>query len=110
MKKILKDSFIQKLKKAFLRKKEVLAVYIFGSRATGLANSSSDLDMAVFVSDRQKNSEREMIKFLTKRTGNISFNLDLSLVDFSSPPLFFLSDYQKRHLYLRKNPSPESQS
>lgn len=88
MKKILGEVLIRKLKKAFLKKREVLAVYIFGSRPARFANLQSDLDMAVFVSDRNKTSEREIIRFLRGKVGKIPFNLDLSCVDFASPPLF----------------------
>lgn len=88
MAKILKKTTIEKLKKAFSKRKEILAVYAFGSRAADFASSQSDLDLAVVVSGRDKISEREIIKFLLKEEIKVPFNLDLSCVDFDSSPLF----------------------
>lgn len=88
MEKVLANLLIQKLKKAFSQQKEVLAVYVFGSRAADFAHPKSDLDIAVFVSNRKKVSERKIIKFLAKKDITIPFNLDLSCVDLQSPPIF----------------------
>lgn len=88
MKKILDSALRKQLKKVFSQKKDILAVYIFGSRASGLTVASSDLDLAVFLNDRKKISEREIIKFLKEAGVEIPFNLDLVCVDFDSSPLF----------------------
>lgn len=88
MVKILNQSLIQKLKKAFSQQKEVLAVYVFGSRLVDMAYPQSDLDIAVLVSNRKKLSERELLRFLKEKEINIPFSLDLSCVDLESPPLF----------------------
>lgn len=43
------DSFTSKIKSYFYPKKEVLAVYLFGSRVTGRTTKWSDVDVAVLL-------------------------------------------------------------
>lgn len=85
---ILKETIIQKLKKIFSERKEITAVYVFGSRAGDFAGRQSDLDLAVMVADREKISERELLKFLINKGIKLPFSLDLCCVDLSSSPLF----------------------
>ena len=75
------------MRKTFSKEKGILAVYIFGSQAGGFAGPKSDLDLAVFVSDKKKISERQVLKLLLKSKTKIPFEVDLSCVDFSSLPV-----------------------
>ncbi|MDP2860909.1 MAG: nucleotidyltransferase domain-containing protein [bacterium] len=85
---VFEKDTIGKFQQVFSQRGEILAVYVFGSRVNGFANSQSDLDMAVFVSDREKISEREILRLLANNGVSTSFSLDLSCVDFDSPPIF----------------------
>lgn len=87
MKKILNKTTIQKLKQLFSRKKEVLAVYAFGSQVNGYAGKKSDLDLAIFVKDKKQVGERDILKPLINENIKFPFEIDLTVVDFTSPPL-----------------------
>ena len=88
MKKLLDDATITKLRKSFAEKSEILSAYIFGSQVGGFALPKSDLDLAVFVSDREKISEREIGRLLEEAKIDIHLEPDVSCVDLASPPLF----------------------
>lgn len=47
--------FMEKLESFFLSRKEILAVYLFGSRAGGRENLMSDLDLGILFSEEKKN-------------------------------------------------------
>ena len=50
----MKQLDIQKIKDYFNKRKEVAAVYLYGSQARGDAKKSSDIDLAVLVTDKRK--------------------------------------------------------
>ena len=50
----MKQLDIQKIKDYFNKRKEVAAVYLYGSQARGDAKKSSDIDLAVLVTNRRK--------------------------------------------------------
>ena len=50
----MKQLDIRKIKDYFNKRKEVAAVYLYGSQARGDAKKSSDIDLAVLVTDRRK--------------------------------------------------------
>ena len=104
MKKILDQTTIQKLKKLFSGKKEILAVYVFGSQVNGYAGRKSDLDLAVFVKDKKQVGERDILKLLIKKDIKIPFEIDLVVVDFDSPPLLLFQIVKNGICLYRKNP------
>ena len=50
----MKQLAIQKIKDYFNKRKEVAAVYLYGSQARGDATKTSDVDLAVLVTNRRK--------------------------------------------------------
>ena len=50
----MKQLDIQKIKDYFNKRKEVAAVYLYGSQARGDATKTSDVDLAVLVTNRRK--------------------------------------------------------
>jgi len=52
-------------------------VFIFGSWARGEASASSDLDLAVFVSDHRKSELSELRKRLRSKLDKIPMSIDL---------------------------------
>lgn len=53
---MLKQTIINKIKKYFQGQGKVLAVYLYGSYATGDETSASDLDLAIVLNKRVSNS------------------------------------------------------
>lgn len=84
----LKTQTISGLSKVFVRHEEILAAYLFGSRIADNAALDSDIDLAVFVKNRHKTSEMEVLKLITGADISIPYNLDISCADLSSPPIF----------------------
>lgn len=81
---ILSHEIINELKKLFGNFKPIIACYLFGSRATYYKRQESDLDLAVIVDDRNKCNEFELNRHLARIA--FPYEIDLSLVDFSSSP------------------------
>lgn len=83
---MLDKNLTDQIREIFKKEPEVLAVYCFGSFAKGKASSQSDFDLA-FVVDDKKSTSLDRIYELIR---NLKFpkDLDLSLVDKSSSPLF----------------------
>lgn len=55
----MKDKLINKLKAYFEKESEVVAVYLFGSQATGKEDRSSDVDIGVLLDTRDRMIEVE---------------------------------------------------
>ena len=55
---------IEKVKKYFSTKKDVIAVYLYGSQASGKTTPHSDVDLAVILNSTKHSFEREL-KFRT---------------------------------------------
>ena len=81
---------------------EIKLIYLFGSQAVDRVNEESDLDIAVFVENQDEVSVRKLlVKF--NQVGINPINLDLSVVDLNSSPLFLLQIIKKgKCLYKRK--------
>lgn len=74
------------IKDALKKEPQIIAAYIIGSVASGKITSESDFDLVVVVKNVRKLSIHklyELIKFI-----NFPRNLDLSVVDHTSSPLF----------------------
>ena len=97
---MIKQKLQQSIVTAFGRRPEILAAYVLGSVVSGKAVKESDFDLAVVV-DNKKNLSFEKIYDLIS---SISFprNLDLSVVDKSSSPLFLFQMISKgKKIYIR---------
>jgi predicted nucleotidyltransferase len=55
----MKDKLINKLKAYFEDKSEVIAVYLFGSQATGKKDCSSDVDVGILLNTKDRATEIE---------------------------------------------------
>lgn len=79
-------------------KPEILACYVIGSYVYGNQGNQSDFDLAVVVSNKTKIGEKEVYNLLE----GIKFpcDLDLSVVDRKSSPLFLFQIVKKgRRIY-----------
>lgn len=76
----------QQLNQSFLGSPQILVAYIIGSFAKGNESIDSDFDLALVVKNRQEINEKRLYASLFE----IQFpkNLDLSIVDKDSSPLF----------------------
>lgn len=81
------------LEKLFRQKNAVISAYIIGSYAKASERKESDFDLAVVVEDK-KNCATEEIYGLIR---SLSFpkDLDLSIVDHNSSPLFLFEIISK---------------
>ncbi len=55
----MKNDLINKLKAYFEDKSEVIAVYLFGSQATGKQDCSSDVDVGILLNAKDRTTEIE---------------------------------------------------
>lgn len=76
----------EQLQQAFGKNPHIVAAYIIGSVVSGKINRESDFDLAVVVDSKNHIKEDDIYSLINK----ISFprDLDLSVVDKSSSPLF----------------------
>lgn len=91
-------------KSVFRQKKEILAVYVFGSQITGPKNIESDLDLAVLVTDKSKVSVRELLGLLLKSKSDFLADLHLSLIDLETSPLFLYQIVKNGFCVYEKEP------
>lgn len=75
-----------KLRKALKDRPGLLAAYVIGSFASANVGQESDFDLAVAVDNKNKTTADDIYKLIQP----VSFpkDLDLSVVDLSSSPLF----------------------
>lgn len=80
------QNLASKIRKIFRKEPEVMAVYCFGSFAKGEASLRSDFDLALVVRHRKLVNPNRIYDLVK----NLKFprDLDLSLVDKTSPPIF----------------------
>jgi predicted nucleotidyltransferase len=80
------DNLYLEIKTALKKEQLIVAAYIIGSVASGNINKDSDFDLVVVVKDRKTISEDKIYELVRR----ISFpkDLDLSVVDLNSSPLF----------------------
>jgi predicted nucleotidyltransferase len=105
MNKLLNKTVIEKLKAVFSQNKEIVAVYLFGSRINGFAKTGSDLDLAIFVTNRNKISERMILKSFVNKDFGIPYEIDLVCADLDSPPILLLQIIKNGVCIYEKNKS-----
>lgn len=103
MNKPINDDLIRQIQSRARHEPNILAVYLFGSLPKGYAGRESDLDLAVVV-DKKKPDSEDTIYELIK---DIQFpkNLDLSVVDRASSPLFLFQVVSKGQRIYERNRS-----
>jgi len=97
------EELVPKVKALGRRHPEVLAVYLFGSRAEGVARAGSDLDLAVLLRpevERERYPDHRM-ELLEELSGALSPRLDLIILNQVSPLLQFQVLQKGRLLYER---------
>jgi len=83
-----------------MREPRILAAYVLGSVVSGHDRVDSDFDLAVVVDSRRKVSDEEVYELI--KSINFPRDLDLSVVDKSSSPLFLFQMISRgRRVYER---------
>ena len=103
MNKPISDDFIRQIQSRAEKDSNILTIYQFGSLPKGYAGRESDFDLAVVV-DKKKPDSEDTIYELIK---DIQFpkNLDLSVVDRESSPLFLFQVVSKGQRIYERNRS-----
>lgn len=93
----------QKISNSLSQNISVVAVYVLGSIAQGNTGAESDFDLAVVVDKKQP----EIFDTIYELLKDIQFskNLDLSVVDCSSSPLFLFQIVSKGDRLYERNRS-----
>ncbi len=83
------DEIIEKLTELFLKKEDIVLVYLFGSMAENKTHKFSDVDVAIYVENIKKekefNYQLELIGELITCLG--SDDVDLVIMNFAQPTL-----------------------
>lgn len=88
--------------KTVLAKNEpIIAAYIIGSVVSGNSNQDSDFDLVVVVKNKKNISEDKIYELV--RQINFPKDLDLSVVDLNSSPLFLYQIISKGKKIYQKN-------
>lgn len=75
-----------KIKEALAKNPHIISAYVFGSSLSGKARPESDFDLAVVVDKNSPDLEKKIYSLVQKI--NFPRDLDLSLVDKKTSPLF----------------------
>lgn len=78
--KVILERDLAKIKKIFKEDKEVLLAYLFGSQASGLAFTSSDLDFAVLLKEGNTKYYLKKEKELTLKLLELSLGKEIDVV------------------------------
>lgn len=107
MNKHISDDLIRQIQNRTGKEANILAVYLFGSLPKGHASHESDFDLAVVVDKKQPNSQDSIYELIK----GIQFpkNLDLSVVDRASSPLFLFQVVGKGQRIYERNRSDRVQ-
>lgn len=83
---MISDKLMAQLKQCFAKEPKIKLAYVFGSAVSGRVKSESDFDLGVMVDDASKISYGQVYRLIA----DLSFpkDLDLSIVDKNSSPLF----------------------
>lgn len=98
----MRDNLNNQLNQIFRLNRHVIAVYIAGSYARGIAGKESDFDLVVAVDDSRLLSE----DLVYESVRHLSFpkDLDLSVVDKNSSPLFLFQTISRgERIYEKDN-------
>lgn len=91
----------QKISDSLAQNATVMVAYVLGSFAQGNTRSESDFDVAVVVDKKLSTSEDIMYELL--KTIQFPKNLDLSVVDRASSPLFLFQIVSKGERVYERN-------
>ena len=72
----------------FENEKDIVAVYLFGSYADGRERASSDVDLAIFFDNRDREIVNQMLdKYLVALSRNLRKDAHLTAMDFAGEEL-----------------------
>ena len=76
------------IKSFFESKKDIVAVYLFGSYADGKAHSSSDVDLAILFDNRDREAVNQKLdEYLVALSRNLRKDVHLNAMDFAGEEL-----------------------
>lgn len=83
---MLDPDLVNQIQERLSRNPKIISAYVLGSYISGKTNFDSDFDLAVVVENKTSTTEDQVYELISK----IRFpkNLDLSLVDKNSSPIF----------------------
>ncbi|MEK9183651.1 MAG: nucleotidyltransferase domain-containing protein [Patescibacteria group bacterium] len=98
---MITEELVTKIKQALENETQIVAAYVVGSIISKRETTESDFDLAIVV-DKKRESDTDKIYDLVR---DISFpkDLDLSVVDQSSSPLFLFQIIKGQRIYERNN-------
>ncbi len=100
---LAKEVVMQKLRKYFLTRREVIAVYVFGSLVRGTFTDNSDIDLGLMLKDDQdKISAFDLKLELMEELENL-LDCEVDIVIFSQADLRMQHQMLKGELILGKN-------
>jgi len=96
---MLNKDFIARIHDALKLEPKIIVAYVLGSYVSGRETKESDFDLAVVVENRKQTSETRVYNLVSK----IKFpkDLDLSVVDKKSSPLFLFQAINGQCVYSR---------
>lgn len=100
----LKEKLFSKLKKYFAARNEIISVYIFGSFAEHRERKDSDIDIALFVNQKEiKNPLRYRIEISTELMDLIKKKVEVVVLNFANL-LIRAQVFEKGILLYERNP------
>lgn len=100
---MISEELISKIKQVLEKEPQVIAAYIVGSIIKGRETKESDFDLAVVVDNKKLLDEDRVYEMI--RSIDFPKDLDLSVVDQSSSPLFLFQIIKGQRIYERNNAS-----
>ncbi len=98
---MISDELINKIKQALGREPRIIGGYVVGSVIRGRETAGSDFDLAVAVDNKKMLDENEIYDLI--REINFPKDLDLSVVDQNSSPLFLFQIISKGQRIYERN-------
>lgn len=81
-------SIHENIKSFFENKKDIIAVYLFGSYADGKERSSSDVDLAILFGNRDREAVNQKLdEYLVALSRNLRKDVHLTAMDFAGEEL-----------------------
>lgn len=98
---MITDELVIKIKQTLEKEPQIIGAYVVGSIVQGRETAESDFDLAVIVNNRKMLDENKIYDLV--KDINFPKNLDLSVVDQSSSPLFLFQIISKGQRIYEKN-------
>lgn len=99
---MINNELVTQIKKALGKEPRIIGAYVVGSMISGRETMESDFDLAIIV-DKKRESDTDKV-YDRIRDINFPKDLDLSVVDTSSSPLFLFQIISRgQRVYQRNN-------